>query len=613
MSENQITNKDDIVIRFAGDSGDGMQLSGTLFSDASALTGNDIATFPDYPAEIRAPHNTIAGVSGYQVHVGSKIYSSGDLADILVAMNPASFKSNLKWAKKGATVIVDIDTFTEDALKKAGYTDDPFTEEFERDYTIVRAPITSFTERIGKEHGATKAMYDKCRNMFALGIIFFLTDKTLDHTNTYLERKFAKKPEVVALNKAVLSEGYEYADKLELIHSKIINVNKAKMPAGRYRNITGNVATAWGLMAASERSGRRLFLGSYPITPATDVMVELSKHKGLGVRVFQAEDEIAGICSAIGASYAGALACTSTSGPGLSLKSEALGLAVMTELPLVLVDVQRGGPSTGLPTKTEQSDLNQALYGRNGEAPLVVVAASSSANCFYWAYNAAKLALEHMTPVIFLSDGYLGNGSQLFRIPKVDDLPSITPRLAKPNDPNYKPFRRDPVTYVREWALPGTPGLTHRVGGLEKNPDGVLSTDPENHALMVKNRQEKVTRVANCIPDQEVKGDPNGELLVIGWGGTAGALTLAVDEMNKEGKKVAYTHFNYICPLPKNTGEILHRYKKIVVCELNDGQFLGYLRTQFSECPMRQYNKIMGQPFTVTELKDCFTKIMNEE
>lgn len=613
MSENQIVNKDDLVIRFAGDSGDGMQLSGTLFSDASALTGNDIATFPDYPAEIRAPHNTIAGVSGYQVHVGSKIYSSGDQADILVAMNPASFKSNLKWAKKAATVIVDIDTFTEDALKKAGYTDDPFTEEFERDYTIVRAPITSFTERIGKEHGAAKGVYDKCRNMFALGIIFFLTDKTLDHTFTYLERKFAKKPEVVALNKAVLSEGYEYADKLELIHSKIVNVNKAKMPAGRYRNITGNVATAWGLMAASERSGRRLFLGSYPITPATDVMVELAKHKGLGVRVFQAEDEIAGICSAIGASYAGALACTSTSGPGLSLKSEALGLAVMTELPLVLVDVQRGGPSTGLPTKTEQSDLNQALYGRNGEAPLIVVAASSSANCFYWAYNAAKLALEHMTPVIFLSDGYLGNGSQLLRIPKVADLPSITPRLAKPDDPNFKPFRRDPVTYVREWALPGTPGLTHRIGGLEKNPDGVLSTDPENHALMVKNRQEKVNRVANYIPDQEVKGNPDGDLLVIGWGGTAGALTLAVDEMNEEGKKVAYTHFNYICPLPKNTDEILRRYKKIVVCELNNGQFLGYLRTLFPEYAMHQYNKIMGQPFTVTELKDCFTKIINEK
>ncbi|MBQ4355817.1 MAG: 2-oxoacid:acceptor oxidoreductase family protein, partial [Bacteroidales bacterium] len=390
----QIIKKDDIVVRFAGDSGDGMQLSGTLFSDASALTGNDIATFPDYPAEIRAPHNTIAGVSGYQVHVGNHIYSSGDKCDILVAMNPASFKSNLKWAKKGATVIVDIDTFTEEALGKAGYTSDPFTDEFERDYAIVKAPITSFTAKIGVEQGADKKTADRCRNMFALGIIFYMTHKQLDQTYAYLERKFAKKPDVVKLNKAVLTEGYEYADKLEVIHSHIYEVSHAEMPKGRYRNITGNVATAWGLLAASERSGRRLFLGSYPITPATDVMVELAKHKALGARVFQAEDEIAGICSAIGASYAGALACTSTSGPGLSLKSEALGLAVMTELPLVVVNVQRGGPSTGLPTKTEQSDLNQALYGRNGEAPLVVVAASSSANCFYWAYNAAKIALE---------------------------------------------------------------------------------------------------------------------------------------------------------------------------------------------------------------------------
>ena len=612
MSKDQIVNKDDIVIRFAGDSGDGMQLSGTLFSDASALTGNDIATFPDYPAEIRAPHNTIAGVSGFQVHVGSHIYSSGDKCDIVVAMNPASLKSNLKWAKKGATIIVDIDTFTEEAVKKAGYTDDPFSDELEHAFTIVKAPITSFTERIGKEQGADKKTYDKCRNMFALGMIFFMTHKTLEQTFAYLERKFAKKPDVVALNKAVLTEGYEYADKLELIHSKIVEVAQAQMPKGRYRNITGNVATAWGLLAAAERSGLKLFLGSYPITPATDIMVELAKQKGLGARVFQAEDEIAGICSAIGASYAGALACTSTSGPGLSLKSEALGLAVMTELPLVVIDVQRGGPSTGLPTKTEQSDLVQALYGRNGEAPLVVLAASSSANCFYWAYNAAKIALEHMTPVILLTDGYLGNGSQLFRIPRVADLPTITPRLATPNDPNYRPFYRDEETYARQWALPGMEGLRHRVGGLEKAPEGNLSTDPEIHALMVHNRQEKVNRVANYIPEQEVKGNPDADLLVVGWGGTAGALTLAVEEMNNEGKKVAYTHFNYICPLPKNTGDVLRKYKKIVVCELNSGQFAGYLRTQFPECPLHQYNKVMGLPFEVSELKEAFNQILGE-
>lgn len=612
MAESQIVKKNDIVVRFAGDSGDGMQLSGTLFSDASALTGNDIATFPDYPAEIRAPHNTIAGVSGFQVHVGNHIYSSGDKCDILVAMNPASFKSNLKWAKKGATVIVDIDTFTDEAVEKAGYTENPFSDELERAYTIIKAPITSFTERIGNEQGVDKKTTDKCRNMFALGIIFYMTHKSLKQTETYLERKFAKKPAVIALNKAVLNEGYEYADKVEIIHSKIVEVSNADMPKGRYRNITGNVATAWGLLAAAEKSGLKLFLGSYPITPATDVMVELAKHKGLGARVFQAEDEIAGVCSAIGASYAGALACTSTSGPGLSLKSEALGLAVMTELPLVVVDVQRGGPSTGLPTKTEQSDLNQALYGRNGEAPMIVVAASSSANCFYWAFNAAKLALEHMTPVILLTDGYLGNGSQLFRIPKVADLPSITPRFAKENDPEYRPYRRDPETYVRQWAVPGMEGLRHRVGGLEKCPDGPLSTDPENHALMVYNRQEKVNRVADCIPAQEVTGNPDGDLLVVGWGGTAGALTLAVEEMNNEGKKVAYTHFNYISPLPKNTGDILRKYKKIVVCELNNGQFAGYLRTKFPECPMHQYNKVMGLPFEVGELKQKFNEILGE-
>ena len=613
MTQNQIVKADDIVVRFAGDSGDGMQLSGTLFSDASALTGNDIATFPDYPPEIRAPHNTISGVSGYQVHVGSRIYSSGDKCDILVCMNPASFKSNLHWAKKGATVIVDIDTFTDDALQKAGITDNPFSDEMERAYTIIKAPITSFTARIGQEQGADKKTADKCRNMFALGIIFYMTHKELDHTFAYLERKFAKKPDVIKLNKAVLSEGYEYADKLEVVHSHIFEISKCTtMPKGRYRNITGNVATAWGLLAASERSGHRLFLGSYPITPATDIMVELAKNKGLGARVFQAEDEIAGICSAIGASYAGALACTSTSGPGLSLKSEALGLAVMTELPMVVVDVQRGGPSTGLPTKTEQGDLNQALYGRNGEAPLVVLAASSSANCFYWAYNAAKIALEHMTPVILLTDAYLGNGSQLFRIPKVADLPSIKAPMATPNDPNYRPYRRDPETFVRQWAVPGMEGLNHRVGGLEKTPDGPLSVAPENHALMVHNRQEKVNRVANYIPEQEVMGNPDADLLVVGWGGTAGALTMAVEEMNAEGKKVAYTHFNYICPLPKNTGDILRKYKKIVVCELNNGQFLGYLRTQFPECPMHQFNKVMGLPFEVSELKECFNKILAE-
>lgn len=613
MTKEQIIEKDSIVVKFVGDSGDGMQLSGTLFSDAAALTGNDIATFPDYPAEIRAPHNTIAGVSGYQVHIGNHIYSSGDKCDFLVAMNPASFRSNLKWAKKGATIIVDIDTFTEDAIAKAGYSADPFTDELEHSYNIVKAPISSFTKRIGDEQGADNKTAEKCRNMFALGIIFYATHKTLKQTEAYLERKFASKPEIIKLNEAVLHAGYEFADKFEMIRSHIIEVSHADMEKGRYRNITGNVATAWGLLAAAERAGLKLFLGSYPITPATEVMIELAKHKALGARVFQAEDEIAGICSAIGASYAGALACTSTSGPGLSLKSEALGLAVMTELPLVVVDVQRGGPSTGLPTKTEQSDLAQALFGRNGEAPCIVVAASSSADCFYWAYMAAKLALEHMTPTILLTDGYLGNGSQLFRIPKVADLPEIKPRFAKENDPNYQPYRRDEETLAREWAIPGMAGLRHRVGGLEKeNGKGNLSTDPENHAKMVYLRQEKVNRVANYIPEQKVQGNPDGDLLVIGWGGTSGALKLAVDEMNQEGKKVAYAHFNFISPLPKNTEEILKKYKKIVVCELNNGQFVNYLRMNFPQYHMHQYNKIMGLPFEVGELKEKFNEILGE-
>ena len=605
----------DVVIRFCGDSGDGMQLTGTLFADASALYGNQISTFPDYPAEIRAPHGTVSGVSGFQVHIGSrKVTTPGDFCDMLIAMNPAALKANAKWCKRHAMILVDDDAFDEAGMSKAGFkTENPFEELGVEDRTIIVSPITTLTKESLKDSGMDNKAILKCKNMFTLGIACYIFNRPLEPIFNYLERKFSKKhPEVIAPNRKVLSDGFNYAANIQAIANTYTVEPIKDAPKGTYRNINGNQATAWGLLAASEKSGLPLFCGSYPITPATGILEELALHKNLGAKTVQAEDEIAGICTAIGASYAGNLAVTTTSGPGLSLKSEALGLAVMTELPLVVVDVQRGGPSTGLPTKTEQSDLNQALYGRNGEAPLVVVAASSSANCFYWAYTAAKLALEHMTPVILLTDGYLGNGSQLFRIPKVADLPSITPRLAKPNDPDYRPFRRDPETYAREWALPGMEGLRHRVGGLEKCPDGPLSTDPENHALMTKNRQEKVNRVANYIPDQEVTGNPDGDLLVVGWGGTSGALTLAVQEMNDEGKKVAYTHFNYICPLPKNTGDILRKYKKIVVCELNNGQFAGYLRTQFPECPMHQYNKVMGLPFEVGELKNAFNKILGE-
>lgn len=612
MTAKDVVKKDDVVIKFVGDSGDGMQLTGTLFSDTSALDGNDIATFPDYPAEIRAPHNTVAGVSGFQVHIGKKIYSSGDKADVLVAMNPASLKANLKWVKKGGIIIVDADTFEEGAIEKAGYTSNPLEDDSLSNYRLIKAPITNFTIETVKDIFTDRKAALKCRNMFALGMIFFIFGKGLEHTDAYLEKKFAKKPDVVKANKEVVRAGYNFCENTDVMESQV-EVQPAQMPKGKYRNITGNVATAWGLLAAAEKAGLPLFLGSYPITPATDIMVELAKHKSLGARVFQAEDEIAGICSAIGASFAGVMACTSTSGPGLSLKSEAIGLAVMAELPLVIVDVQRGGPCTGLPTKTEQSDLGQALFGRNGEAPCIVLAASSSANCFDWAFEAGRLALESMTPVILLSDGYLGNGSQLFRIPKMADLPKINPPFAKPNDPDYAPYNRDHETLVRQWAVPGMEGLRHRIGGLEKlSGKGSVSTDNANHQLMVNYRKEKVERVANRIPDQKVEGDENAELLVVGWGGTQGALRCAVQQLQAEGKSIAFTHFNYIMPLPKNTGDIMRRHKKIVVCELNMGQFANYLRMHFEGLTFHQYNKVQGLPFEVSELVEEFNKILGE-
>lgn len=612
MTAKDVVKKDDVVIKFVGDSGDGMQLTGTLFSDTSALDGNDIATFPDYPAEIRAPHNTVAGVSGFQVHIGKKIYSSGDKADVLVAMNPASLKANLKWVKKGGIIIVDADTFEEGAIEKAGYTSNPLEDDSLSNYRLIKAPITNFTIETVKDIFTDRKAALKCRNMFALGMIFFIFGKGLEHTDAYLEKKFAKKPDVVKANKEVVRAGYNFCENTDVMESQV-EVQPAQMPKGKYRNITGNVATAWGLLAAAEKAGLPLFLGSYPITPATDIMVELAKHKSLGARVFQAEDEIAGICSAIGASFAGVMACTSTSGPGLSLKSEAIGLAVMAELPLVIVDVQRGGPCTGLPTKTEQSDLGQALFGRNGEAPCIVLAASSSANCFDWAFEAGRLALESMTPVILLSDGYLGNGSQLFRIPKMADLPKINPPFAKPNNPDYAPYNRDSETLVRQWAVPGMEGLRHRIGGLEKlSGKGSVSTDNANHQLMVNYRKEKVERVANRIPDQKVEGDENAELLVVGWGGTQGALRCAVQQLQAEGKSIAFTHFNYIMPLPKNTGDIMRRHKKIVVCELNMGQFANYLRMHFEGLTFHQYNKVQGLPFEVSELVEEFNKILGE-
>lgn len=612
-NKQDIRELEDVVVKFAGDSGDGMQLTGTIFSDVAALAGNDLATFPDFPAEIRAPLNTIAGVSGFQMHMGSrKIYTPGDMCDVLVAMNPASLKANLKWAKPGATILVDSSTFNEKAIGKAGYTESPLDDGSLNDYQVIKAPVTDLTKESLEEMGVDKRMAERTKNMFVLGMLFYLFDRDIEQPLSFLSKKFKDKPKVVQSNQHALKAGYSYADTSGLIKTRFY-VAPAPMEKGLYRNITGNVATAWGLLAAAERSGRPFFLGSYPITPATEILMELSAQKSLGAKVFQAEDEIAGICSAIGASFAGSMGVTTTSGPGLSLKSEALGLAVITELPLVVVNVQRAGPSTGMPTKSEQSDLMQALFGRNGESPLMVVAASSAANCFHYAYLASKYALEHMTPVILLTDGYLGFGSELFRIPDVNDLPPIQPPMADPNDPKFKPYRRDEKTLVRRWAVPGVEGLRHRVGGLEKtNIDGNVSTDPLNHQLMINIREEKINRIADYIPLLEVSGEKEGDLLVVGWGGTEGALASTVTRMQEAGHKISHAQFNFIKPLPKNTREVLASYKKVVVCELNGGQFVNYLRMHYPDIPFHQYNKVQGLPFHIQELTDTFTKLLEE-
>jgi len=609
-----VEERESIVVKFVGDSGDGMQFSGTLFSESAAFAGNDLATFPDFPSEIRAPQNTIAGVSGFQVHMGSaKIYTTGDLCDVIVAMNPASLKSNLKWAKVGATLIVDSDAFDEKSLGKAGYSSNPLDDKSLGRYNLLKAPISLLTKESLVDLGVDPKTAGRSKNMFALGMLFFIFNRPLKPSFKFFDIKFKKDPKIAKINKVVLEAGYNYAETIEAIES-VIHVSPAKMEPGLYRNITGNVATAWGLLAAAEKSKRGLFLGSYPITPATEILMELAKHKSLGAKVFQAEDEIAGICSAIGASYAGKMACTTTSGPGLSLKSEAIGLAVITELPLVIVDVQRGGPSTGLPTKSEQSDLYQALFGRNGECPVIVIAASSSDNCFHYAYMAAKLSMEHMTPCILLTDGYLGFGSALFRDPKMANMPPINPPVVKANDPTYKPYKRNPETLSRPWAIPGTEGLRHRIGGLEKeNITGAVSTDPMNHQVMTDLRAEKVARVANYIPEQEVDGPSKGDLLVVSWGGTYGAIHSAVQQMKKKGKKISHAHFHYISPLPKNTEKILKSYKKILVCELNGGQFVNYLRMNFPMPNIHQYNKVQGLPFMINELTEKFNQLLEEK
>ena len=600
--QHKVIDTKDVVIRFAGDSGDGMQLTGSLFADMSAIFGNELSTFPDYPSEIRAPHGTVSGVSGFQVHIGSEhVTTPGDFCDLLVAMNPAALKANAKWLKRTAMVLIDSDKFDEEGLKRAGLKSDPIAELYIEDRTIIIAPITTLTEESLKYSGLDKKAIDKCKNMFTLGMACYIYNRPMEYLFQYLERKFGKKkPEMIAPNKKVLQDGYNYASNIQAIPNTY-NIEPAHQKKGLYRNITGNQATAWGLLAAAEKAGLPLFCGSYPITPATGILEELAIHKSLGAKTLQAEDEIAGICTAIGAAFAGNLAVTTTSGPGLSLKSEALGLAVMTELPLVVVDVQRAGPSTGIPTKTEQTDLNQALYGRNGECPMVVMAAHSPADCFDAAFNAAKIALEHMTPVLLLTEGFLGNGSEPWLIPAMADYPEIKPPFAQTGGP-YKPFERDPETYVRKWAVPGMPGCEHRVGGLEKNHDGVLSSDPHNHAMMVAEREAKVQKVADFIPELQVHGPQEGKLLVVGWGGTYGHLLSAVQELHDAGTDVSFAHFDYIMPLPKNTEEVFSRFEKILVCELNSGHFVNYLRGNMPQFTYAQFNKVQGQPFLVQEI-----------
>ena len=613
MNENKMEKLDSVVIRFSGDSGDGMQLTGTLFSSLSAILGNEIATFPDYPAEIRAPQGTVSGVSGFQVNVGSGINTPGDHADVLVVMNPAALQVNKNILKPLGIVIYDADAFGKKDLEKAGFTtDNPFVElGFKDTVQIIPVPLTSLTVKSLEGFGMDMKSMTRSKNMFALGLICWLFNRELDKAQHFLANKFAKKPDLLKANAKVLEDGFNYGHNLHLNISTFTVAKSDQLEKGKYTIISGNKATAFGLIAAAEKSGLQLFLGSYPITPATDILHELAARRDLGVKTFQAEDEIGGICTALGASYAGSLAATSTSGPGLALKSEALGLAVIAELPLVLIDVMRGGPSTGLPTKTEQTDLLQSLYGRNGESPLVVMAASSPDDCFYYAYMASKIALENLTPVILLTDAFIGNGASLWKLPKLSDMPEIKPHYAPESlKDNFNGLSRDEQTKIRYWAIPSTEGFEHRVGGLERNYNtGVISTDGANHAKMVATRAFKVQNIAKQLPLLEVEGDASADTLVIGWGSTRGHLQSAVAELNKRGKRTAHLHFNYINPLPSNAEELIRRYKKVIVCELNSGQFAGYLRSKIHGVDFLQVNKIEGQPFSIEELVEHIEKL----
>lgn len=614
LEKTNVKTLDKVVVRFSGDSGDGMQLAGNIFTNVSAGVGNQVSTFPDYPAEIRAPQGSLGGVSGFQVHIGTNVHTPGDKADVLIAMNPAALKQNVKHLKPGGVVIVDIDSFKEADLKKALFeTADPF-KELNLNAQVVEVPVTSMTKAALAESGLDNKSVLKCRNIFALGLVCWLFDRPLEAAMHHLKNKFARKPAIYEANAKVIQAGYDYGSN---IHASVstYRIESEDIRPGHYTDINGNTATAWGLIMAAEKSGRPLFLGSYPITPATDILHELAKRKDLGVKAVQMEDEIAGVCSAIGASFAGNLGVTSTSGPGLALKSEGIGLAVMAELPLVVIDVQRGGPSTGLPTKTEQTDLMQALYGRNGESPLVVVAPASPTDCFTMAFEASRIAIEHMTPVILLSDAFIGNGSSAWRIPEADEYPAIkTPDVpAELRDGSWRPYMRDSETLVRYWAVPGTEGCAHRLGGLEKDANtGAISTDPANHEKMVMTRRQKIANIANDIPALEVLGNPDADTLIIGWGGTYGHLHTAADELCAAGRPVAFAHFRYINPLPANTGEIISRYKRVIVAELNTGMFADYLQAKFPGVEIKRINKIQGQPFLVSELVEGVIKLMDK-
>ena len=610
----EVKELDQVVVRFSGDSGDGMQLAGNIFSTVSATVGNDISTFPDYPADIRAPQGSLTGVSGFQVHIGAgRVYTPGDKCDVLVAMNAAALKTQYRFAKPQATIIIDTDSFGPKDLEKAQFQTGDYLGEMGIDPDrVVACPMTQMVKDCLADSGMDNKSVLKCRNMFALGIVCWLFNRDISYVEAFLREKFDKKPAIAESNVKVVNAGFDYAANTHQSVPATYRIDSKHKVPGRYMDITGNKATAYGLMAAAEKAGLRLFLGSYPITPATDILHELAKHKSMGVITVQCEDEISGCASAVGASFAGALAATSTSGPGICLKSEAMNLAVIDELPLVVIDVQRGGPSTGLPTKSEQTDLLQVLFGRNGESPMPVIAATSPTDCFNAAYTAAKIALEHLTPVVVLTDAFVANGSAAWRLPDIGELPEIRPPSAPAAQKGcYSPYHRDPETGARYWAIPGQEGYEHILGGLEKDGDtGAISTDPENHDKMCRLRAMKVFQIP--VPDVEVIGDgpADADLLIVGFGGTFGHLYSAMEELRAQGHKAALAHFSYINPLPRNTYSVLRSYKKVVVAEQNLGQFAAYLRMTVDGFVPYQFNQVKGQPFVVAELVKAFTKII---